>query len=68
MKKKTMTTALCYHPANDPSKSYLYSVGNREMLEKMMNDWNTNGNPDPCYPSAGKGAVYYLDMVEDDWN
>ena len=47
MTKKNMIPALCYTTPANRDKSYLYCVGTLETIEKMMNEWNANGNPTP---------------------
>ena len=67
MTKKNMIPALCYTTPANRDKSYLYCVGTLETIEKMMNEWNANGNPDPYYSNAGEGAIYHIEYVEDSW-
>ena len=52
MTKKNMIPALCYTTPANRDKSYLYCVGTLETIEKMMNEWNANGNPNPYYSNA----------------
>lgn len=66
--KKNMIPALCYTTPADRNHSYLYTVGTLEAMEKMMNEWNEHGNPNPYYPGSGEGAIYHIEYVEDYWD